>query len=241
MKGSSSQISPRRVKSRILVVDNHPLVREGLRQLIQQQTDLEGCGEVGSYAAAQKILATTQPDLVTLEIHLQGGDGLEWLKTLKAERPEILTLVISQCDELLYAERALKAGARGYITKERTTDEVLAAIRTVLAGGHYVSPRIAALALTRMISDRPGKNQHDLQNLTNRELQVLQLLGAGLGTRKASVKLGLSVKTVEAHRENIKRKLRLATAAELVRYATDWLNGQPSQHLPAAAKSNPKK
>ena len=92
-----------------------------------------------------------------------------------------------------------------------------------------------------MISDRPGKNQHDLQNLTNRELQVLQLLGAGLGTRKASVKLGLSVKTVEAHRENIKRKLRLATAAELVRYATDWLNGQPSQHLPAAAKSNPKK
>ena len=170
---------------------------------------------------------------MTLDIRLPDGDGLELIKMLKAEQPKLLTLVITQCDETLYAERALKAGARGYVMKERATDEVLTAIRTVLAGGLYVSPKIVALALHKMIEGKSGNHNHAhaIHNLTDRELQVLQLLGAGLGTRKTAVRLFLSIKTVETHRENIKHKLGQKTAAELVRFATDWVNGHPSQYL----------
>jgi DNA-binding NarL/FixJ family response regulator len=137
---------------------------------------------------------------------------------------------------MLYAERALKLGARGYVMKDRPTTEVLIAMRTVLAGGLYVSPSVSALALNNLIGQSAGNLPHSCHNLSNRELQVLQLLGAGLGTRKISSRLGLSVKTIEAHRENIKHKLGLGCAAELVRYAVDWVNGTASQH---SAQSSP--
>ena len=241
MNGNSVGTTKKGKKARILVVDDHPLVREGLAQMFRHQDDLECCGEAGTIGAVQKFLTTEKPDLVTVDLRLQNGDGLELLKIFKAQYPGLLSLVISQCDEVLYAERALKAGAKGYVMKERATEEVLTAIRTVLRGGIYVSPRIAALALDKMIGDQPGKNQHNLHHLSDRELQVLQLLGAGLSNRKVAAKLFLSVKTVESHRENIKHKLGIASAAELVRYATDWLNGQTSQHsavsLPPAPES----
>lgn len=224
--------------SRVLIVDDHPLVCEGLLHLIRQQADLECCGQAGSRFAAQQLLASTSPHLVIVDIRLQGGDGLELLKYIKAQHPNSMTLVVSQCDEQLYAERALKAGARGYLMKERATEEVLTAIRTVLAGGLYVSPKIATLALENMIGARPGNSNRAVHNLTDRELQVLQLLGSGLGSRKVAARLFLSVKTVETHRENIKHKLGLGSAPELIRFATDWLNGQSSQLLPDSSLSS---
>jgi len=219
-------------KARILVVDDHPLVREGLVQIIKRQRDLICCGEADCSASAEKAVAIHKPDLVTIDIRLQSGDGLDLIRALTVQNPELLTLVISQCDETLYAERALRAGARGYVMKERATDEVLTAIRTILAGELYVSPKIAAVALHKMIGAKPNGQAGGINLLTNRELQVLQLLGAGLSTRKVALKLGLSFKTIETHRENIKHKLGLSGAAELVRYATEWLNGQTSQHPP---------
>jgi DNA-binding NarL/FixJ family response regulator len=223
--------------ARILVVDDHPLVREGLVQIIKRQSDLVCCGEADTAAAAQTAVATHKPDLVTIDIRLQNGDGLEMIRDLTLLQPSLLTLVISQCDETLYAERALKAGARGYVMKERATDEVLTAIRTILAGELYVSPKIAALALHKMIGVKSSNHDGDISNLSNRELQVLQLLGAGLGTKKVAIKLGLSIKTVETHRENIKHKLRLSNAAELVRYAMDWVNGNSPRTTPIASPS----
>ena len=199
-------------------------------QLIQRQPDLECSGGVGTYAATPKALLEHKPHLVTVDIRLGDGNGMDLLKFIKDEHPSVLTLVISQCDESLYAERALKAGARGYLMKERATEEVLSAIRTVLTGGLFVSPKIATLALNKMIGASPLDRKHNaIQTLTDRELYVLQLLGAGLSSRKTAAKLCLSVKTVESHRENIKRKLGIATAPELVRFATEWLNNQPPQ------------
>lgn len=217
-------------QARILVVDDHPLVREGLVQIINRQSDLAACGEADSAAAALKAFAEFKPDLVTIDIRLENGDGLDLIRALSAQSPGLLALVISQCDESLYAERALKAGARGYVMKERATVEVLTAIRTILAGEIYVSPKIAALALHKMIGVKAGKEVGRISQLSNRELQVLQLLGAGLSTRKVAVKLGLSFKTIETHRENIKHKLGLPSAPELVCFATNWVNGQTSQH-----------
>jgi len=219
-------------KARIFIVDDHPLVREGLRQIINRQDDLECCGEAEGVVAAQKQLSLLKPDLVTVDLRLQNGDGMELLKIIRAQRTGMRMLVISQCDETLYAERTLKAGARGYVMKERATEEVLTAIRTIINGGIYVSPRIAALTMTNMVGSGSVKSGRDVSNLSDRELQILQLLGAGLGTRKVADRLFLSVKTVETHRENIKHKLGLANAAELIRYATEWVEGHTSQ-IPA--------
>jgi DNA-binding NarL/FixJ family response regulator len=216
-------------KGRIMVVDDHPLVREGLIQIINRQNDLVCCGEAESAAEAQETAGVLRPDLVTIDIRLQSGDGLELIKWLSSERPSPHLLVISQCDESIYAERALRAGARGYVMKERATAEVLTAIRTILAGGLYVSPKVATLALHKIVGGKTISSNGGVDNLSNRELQVLQLLGAGLSTRKTATRLGLSVKTVETHRENIKHKLGLVDGGELIRYATDLISGQSPQ------------
>jgi DNA-binding NarL/FixJ family response regulator len=216
-------------KGRIMVVDDHPLVREGLIQIINRQNDLVCCGEAESAVEAQETVGVLHPDLVTIDIRLQNGDGLELMKRLSSGQPSPHLLVISQCDEAIYAERALKAGARGYVMKERATTEVLTAIRTILAGGLYVSPKVATLALQKVVEGKTASSSGGVDNLSNRELQVLQLLGAGLSTRKAAARLGLSVKTIETHRENIKHKLGLLDGVELIRYATDLINGQSSQ------------
>lgn len=222
-------------KARILVADDHPLVRTGLKQLIGSQADLELMGEADSLLSAQKMLSARKPQLVTVDIRLRCWEGMELLKHIKAQHPDLLTLVISQCDEALYADRSLKAGASGYVTKEADTDVVLAAIRTVLAGGIYVSPKVAALALNNPPPARLAGIPPCVDSLTDRELQMAHLFGAGLGTRQIAARLFLSVKTVETHRENIKHKLNLSSAAELVRFATDWVNGQSSHHFPDAA------
>jgi DNA-binding NarL/FixJ family response regulator len=207
-------------------MDDHPLVREGMIQLISRQADMVCCGETGSSVDLAKVVEKQKPDLVTIDIRLQNGDGLDSIKDLKDQFPSLLTMVISQCDEMIYAERALKAGARGYVMKERATDEVLAAMRTILAGELYVSPKVAALALHQLAQSKSHQHTGVIGNLSNRELQVLQLLGAGLSTRMVANKLGLSIKTIETHRENIKNKLNISNSTQLLRFATDWVNGK---------------
>jgi DNA-binding NarL/FixJ family response regulator len=214
-------------KKRILVVDDHPLLRAGLIQFIDRQKDMACCGEADSAASTQSAILCERPDLVLLDLRLRGEDGLEFIKSLKAQFPKLLILVISQCDEMLYTERALRAGARGYIMKEEATEEVLFAIRAVLSGELYLSRKLAIRLVQKTIEGRPAMAGPGVESFTDRELQVFQLLGAGLSTRQIAERLNLSFKTIETYRENIKHKLGLAGAADLVRYATNWVEGRP--------------
>jgi DNA-binding NarL/FixJ family response regulator len=217
-------------RKRILVVDDQGLIQEGLARIISRQKDFELCGSVDNTDAAQKAVAHYKPDLVLIDLLLPDGCGLDLIKNLVSEHPSLSFLVVSQCDEALYAERALKAGARGYIMKNCPVAEIPKAMRTVLAGEFYVSPRVAALALHRMAGGGKSGEPNSVGNLTDRELQIFQLLGAGVDTKEIAEKLHLSIKTVETHRENIKHKLKLSNAAELVHYATNWVSSQSSAH-----------
>ncbi|MBI4660410.1 MAG: response regulator transcription factor [Verrucomicrobia bacterium] len=214
-------------KQRILIVDDHPLLRAGLIQFIDRQKDMICCGEADGAASTQNAVLAYKPDLVLLDLRLRGEDGLELIKSLKSQHPKLLILVISQCDEMLYAERALRAGARGYIMKEEATEEVLFAIRAVLGGELYLSRKLAIRLVRKTIESRPLMPGPGVESLTDRELQVFQLLGSGLSTRQIAERLNLSFKTIETYRENIKHKLGLGGAADLVRYATRWVEGSP--------------
>jgi len=210
----------------ILIVDDQGLVREGLIRIINRQKDLACCGTADGFVAAQKAVATRRPDFVLVDLLLPDGDGLELVRNLTSQHPSLLVLVLSQCDEMLYAERALKSGARGFVMKNHPTSEIPTAIRAILSGEFYVSPKIAALALHQMAVGKSGSQREGVGTLTDRELQVFQLLGAGMTTRDIATKLYLSIKTVETHRENIKHKLKLSNAAELVRFSTNWVESQ---------------
>jgi len=212
-------------KAEILVVDDQPLVREGLIRIINRERDLNCCCAVESMSAARNMLAACKPDLVLMDILLPDGCGLDFIRELAQEQPALPVLVVSQCEETLYAERALKAGARGFLMKNHASG-IAAAIRSVLAGQFHVSPKIAALALHQMAGRKSGFQREGLGNLTDRELQIFQLLGAGVNTRDIAGKLHLSIKTIETHRENIKRKLKLSSAAELIRYSANWVERQ---------------
>lgn len=213
-------------KRRILIVDDHPFLREGLAQFINKQQDLMCCGEADSQATAQTAVETQKPDLVLLDLRLGNNDGLEFIKSLKAQHSELRILVLSQHDESIYAERALAAGASGYIMKQEATNEVLCAIRTVLDGELYVSRKMSARVLQKMLESRKEVTRSGIERLSDRELQVLQLLGSGLSTKEIAANLKLSGKTVETYRENLKNKLGLQNSTELVKYAEDWINKQ---------------
>jgi DNA-binding NarL/FixJ family response regulator len=221
-------------KARVLVLDDEPLIREGLAAIINREHDLMTCGQVGPAENLYLAVGAARPDLATIDLGLANGEGLEVIRALKLSHPLLPTLVISHYDEMIYAERALRAGASGYVLKQQGLDQVLVAIRTVLTGGLYFSPQVSALALRRL-----GQNRCELKsdtgligNLSNRELQVLELLGAGLGSRCIAEKLGLSIKTIEAHREHIKHKLGLAGAPQLLNYAACWLKEQVYHPIP---------
>jgi DNA-binding NarL/FixJ family response regulator len=213
-------------KARVLVVDDHPLVREGLIGLLSQQRDFVCCGEAGTAREALTAVMTHKPDIIILDLRLRGADGLELIKSLKSQIPDLKILILSQYDAPMYAERALRAGAMGYVVKEQASEEVLAALRTVLSGQVYVARGIAALLLHKFVGTGPRVAEGGLQRLTDRELHVMQLLGAGLTTRQIAAELNLSFKTIETHRENLKRKLGLQSAAALVHYATNWAQQQ---------------
>jgi len=220
-------VNDKSATTRILVVDDHPLVRNGLVKLLSQQSDLVCCVEASTVAEAQRGAASLHPNLILLDLRLRSGDGLELIKSLTVQSPHSLILIISQYDERHYVERALRAGARGYLLKDQAAHEVLNAIRSVLAGEIYLSPALMACMLRKLATDRDNAAAR-LDQLSDRELHVLQLLGGGMSTRQIALDLHLSFKTIETHRENLKRKLGLRKAAELVHYAINLAGSEPA-------------
>jgi DNA-binding NarL/FixJ family response regulator len=209
---------------RVLIVDDHPIVRQGLRRMIEPEPDLVVCGEVQTEREARTAIRALSPDVVIVDISLAQGDGLELVRDVHAQQPELPMLVLSMHDELIYAERLLAAGASGYIMKQAASDQLLIALRQVLSGGTYLSESLAGnLGRSDAAIGGSGVGSADpIDRLSNRELQVLSLIGRGMSSREAAEALGLSVKTVETHRQSLKRKLNLATNAQLLQYAINW-------------------
>jgi DNA-binding NarL/FixJ family response regulator len=208
---------------RVLLVDDHPVVRHGIAQLIQNESDLAVCGEAESAPAALEVMRQQRPDLAILDISLQGTNGIELIKLMRAEMPKIRILMLSMHDESLYALRALRAGARGYVMKGEAVEHLLTAMRKILDGEIYVSPRFSERLVFKAINSLEGGLGSPVDNLSDRELEVLQLLGKGFGTREIAGELHLSIKTIETHRAHIKEKLGLKDAGEMVRFAIDWV------------------
>ncbi len=217
------QNQPEKRKSKVFLVDDHPLVREHLTALIQSQADLEVCGEAADAPTALSLIGQQAPDLVVLDISLKRSNGLELIKSLKDQWPNLPVLVLSMHDEMLYAERSLRAGALGYITKEEATVNVLSALRRVLGGQVYLSDRMAARIMRKMVGGAAKQASSPLETLTDRELEVFQMLGQGLGTRQIAEELRLGVKTVESYRARIKEKLQLADGNQLLQHAIQWV------------------
>ncbi|HEV2208823.1 MAG TPA: response regulator transcription factor [Verrucomicrobiae bacterium] len=213
-------------KRRILIVDDHPMMREGLAQLIDHEPDLRACCQADTAAQALASVAAQAPDLVLLDISLPDKSGLELIKDFQALHPGLPVLVVSMHDETLYAERVLRSGGRGYIMKQEGGKKLMQAIRQVLSGQIYVSDKISAKILEVFSGRRAESSQSPVERLTDREFEVFQLLGQGRSTRELAEHLHLSVKTVEVHRANIKKKLGLKSGADLVRYAIRWTEAQ---------------
>lgn len=207
-------------RSSVFLVDDHPLVRRGLRELLSSEAGLQVCGEAESADEALARLDDTACDLAIIDISLPGPNGLELIKRLQARFPDLAILVYSMHDEAIYAERALRAGARGYLQKQEPTDRVVAAVRRVLDGHLSLSPSMTDRLLGNHTRD---ERRHPVSRLTDRELEVFDLLGQAQGTRQIASQLNLSPKTVESHRENIKRKLGLRNHNELMRRAVQWV------------------
>lgn len=209
-------------KKRILLIDDHPLLREGMSQIINGQPDLIVCGEAGDRANAMAVAEATKPDLVVVDISLKDQSGLELIKDFKVRFPNMLMLVLSIHDESFYAERALRAGARGYIMKHEASEKVLGAIRCVLGGDVFVSDKIAGGILDKVTGHATTSKRSALDVLSDREMEVLVLIGKGYGSQQIAKQLSISVKTVEAHRANIKLKLNLTSSSELLQRAIGW-------------------
>lgn len=221
---------PAAPRKRILLVDDHPFMRAGLGALIDRQPDLAVCGEAGNPAEAFAQLAAARPDLVLSDLTMPGRSGLDFIKDLLAAAPTLAVLVVSMHDEAVYAERVLRAGARGYIMKEAGGDNLLAAIRQVLRGEVYVSPRVSARILQEMAGAKPRGSNSPIGKLSDREFEVFQLIGQGKSTRDIAEQLHLSTKTVDVHRSNIRLKLELKDTTALIRHAVRWVetSGAPS-------------
>jgi len=209
--------------ARVLIVDDHPVVRRGLSQLITQSPELYVCGEAGTAKQALELMRSATPDIVVLDISLGDTNGISLIRDIKARFGPLPVLVLSMHDEALYAERALRAGAKGYIMKEEATEDLIGAIRRVLRGDIHLSQRMSTRLVSKLVTGSSGSKGSGIESLTDRELEVFELIGRGLSTRTIAEKLHLSPKTIEAHRTNIKRKLRLDNAIELIQHATQWV------------------
>ncbi len=222
MPHSSSSLAVRKPK-RILIVDDHPIVREGLTQQINRESDLTVCAQASNATHALAAIEAHKPDLALVDINLPGRNGLELLRDIRAVAPKLPVLVLSMHDEGVFAERVLRAGGRGYVCKEAGGDKLLEAIRRVLSGQIYVSETVS----TRLLNSLSGKQEagtvSPVEQLTDRELEVFTLIGQAKETKEIARKLNMSGKTVEAHRAAIKRKLRLKTGPELTRHAVLWV------------------
>ncbi len=207
---------------RILIVDDHPLVRAGFSQLICDEPDLEVCGEAADEAQALQLVTGTEPDLVIIDLSLAGGSGLNLIERIRAHHDGVAMLVASMHDESLFAERVLAAGALGYINKQEAPSKIIKAVRRVLKGKVYVSDAMTERLLGGLTGTTKTPDQPPMQRLSNRELEVFELIGRGMTTGKIADHLQLSIKTIETHRENIKKKLGLSTGQELTRRAMHW-------------------
>lgn len=212
-----------KTKARVYIVDDHEIIRQGLALLIGQTDDLEPCGEADNPADALKGIETLVPDIAVVDISLKDGNGIDLVKDARIRFPKLPVLMLSMHDETLYAERVLRAGARGYVTKENAGEKVLDAIRKVLAGEMFISEQVAARMLSKFVDGRPDQGGSPADVLSDRELEVFELLGMGLSTHDVARRLHLSVKTIGSHRENIKRKLKLDDASELLQHAINWV------------------
>ncbi len=217
---------PMKAKKRVLIVDDHPMMRQGLAQLIDHEPDLVSCCQADTASQALSLVAANKPDLVLLDISLPDKNGLEVIKDIQVMQPGLPVLVVSMHDEALYAERVLRAGGRGYIMKQEGGKALMMAIRQVLSGQIYVSDKMSARILEIFSGHRAQTGSSPLERLSDREFEVFQLIGLGHGTRQVAERLHLSVKTVEVHRSNIKAKLKLRSGTELVRYAIRWMEAQ---------------
>src|SRR5271168_4348103 len=219
---SATQVTTQAKRCRVLLVDDHPIVRQGLALLIDREADLAVCGEADGAHSAFHAITTLRPDIVVLDISLSGPDGLDVLKEIRMKTASLPVLILSMHDESIYAERAMRAGANGYIMKQEATEKVLVAIRRILQGEVYLSDRLTNTMLQQYVRGGAGTKSSPLLNLTDRELEVYRLIGAGHGTRQIADELHLSVKTIKSYQAHIKEKLVLRNARELVQHAIEW-------------------
>jgi DNA-binding NarL/FixJ family response regulator len=220
--------NPGATKARVFIVDDHPVVRSGLAVIVDAQPDMAVCGDAESARQVRKRLAECQPDVLLLDVSLADASGIELIKELRGWHPGLRVLVVSMHDEKLYAERALRAGAHGYVMKDAPADRVVAAIRKIVAGGIFVSPAMTTRLLSRIAGGEASAERLPMALLSDRELEVFEFIGRGMRTRDVAETLHLSIKTVESHRSNIKRKLKLPNAIALLQYATHWVQqGKP--------------
>jgi len=208
---------------KIVIVDDHPILRKGLSMLINQEADLAVAGEAGDARKAMELIESLKPDMVIIDISLPGVDGVELIKNIKLKYGDLPALVVSMHDEALFAERALRSGARGYIMKQEAVEKVLTAIRHILAGEIFVSGAIATKMLEKLVEGEPKNTASPLDLLSDRELSVFHLIGQGMTTRQIAEELHLSVKTIESYRSHIKEKLRLSSGMDLLKYAIQWV------------------
>lgn len=213
-------------RTKIIIVDDHPIIRKGLSDLINQEKDLVVCGQAEDAHEAMDVIKTLKPDIAVVDISLKETSGIELIKDVRTQYPNLPVLALSMHDESLYAERALRAGAKGYIMKAEAAEKVITAIRKVLSGELYVSDRMAAKMVRKLVGSRPAIGTSPIDLLSDRELEVFLLIGQGRGTRQIADKLHLSIKTIETYRAHMKEKLNLENAAELLQYAIRWVNSQ---------------
>ena len=212
--------------TRIYIVDDHPLVRHGLCQIVANEADMEICGEAEDSPAAIRGVGEANPDAIIVDISLKGANGIELIKNLKAIHEDIPILVFSMHDETIYAQRALRAGAKAYVMKKESPSKVVDAIRKIIQGEIYVSPSVADQVLHQIVNGPGNVSTSPVDRLTDRELEVVQLIGRGLSSREVADSLHLSVKTIESHRAHVKEKLSLRNATELVQFSVQWVDQQ---------------
>ena len=211
---------------KILVVDDHPMVREGIARLVDNEQDLMICGQADDAPEALKAISETKPDIVVVDVSLKSSSGIELMKSIKAQYPKLPVLVLSMHNEALYAERALRAGAMGYIMKQEASENLLIAIRRVLGGQIYISDNVSKRLIRQLARGRADIGTSSVDNLSDRELEVFHMIGLGCGTSQIAEKLYLSIKTIETYRTHIKKKLNLTDSRELLQYAIQWVSSQ---------------
>lgn len=216
------RIKPDDSKTRILIVDDHPMLREGVKQRINRESDLTVCAEASSAAEGLEAIGRHRPDMVIADIAMSGKSGIELIKDIKVQYPKVPVVVLSVHDELLYAERALRAGARGYVMKQESPDLLIQAVRRVRGGQVFVTERVAGKILNRIAEHHGDETVSPVDELSDRELEVFHLIGDGYSTREIAGKLHLSAKTIATHADHIKQKLSLPSTRALTRYAIHW-------------------